>query len=147
MRPINEMPPTPEQRASTPTSSRLAGRSPRVLACVLCQQRKVKCDRKFPCANCVRAGAQCVPTLGPRPRRRRFPERELLDRVRRYEDLLRQNNVPFEPLHASVVDDSRVVESADRARSDEPNVGEERDVAVKAEPVYAAKLCFRSKVY
>ncbi|GLA97875.1 hypothetical protein AtubIFM57143_005808 [Aspergillus tubingensis] len=137
--------PPPEQRASTPTSSRLAGRSPRVLACVLCQQRKVKCDRKFPCANCVRAGAQCVPTLGPRPRRRRFPERELLDRVRRYEDLLRQNNIPFEPLHAPVAEDSRVLETGYHARSEDPMVGEERDVAVKAEPVYAAKLCFRSK--
>jgi hypothetical protein len=32
-------------------------------------------------------------------RKRRFPERELLDRLRKYEDLLRQNNVKFEPLH------------------------------------------------
>ncbi|KAK6522218.1 hypothetical protein TWF281_002785 [Arthrobotrys megalospora] len=72
----------------------------RVLACVLCQQRKVKCDRKFPCANCRRAGAQCVPAgLVQRQRRRRFPERELLDRVRYYEGLLRQHNIKFEPLH------------------------------------------------
>ncbi|KAK4154910.1 C6 zinc finger domain protein [Chaetomidium leptoderma] len=74
----------------------------RVLACLLCQQRKVKCDRKFPCANCVRIGAQvqCVPaTLAPRQRRRRFPERELLARIRHYEALLHQHNVPFEPLH------------------------------------------------
>lgn len=74
----------------------------RVLACVLCQQRKVKCDRKFPCVNCVRAGVQCVPaTLVPRQRRRRFAERELLERLRQYEDLLRHNNIKFEPLHRS----------------------------------------------
>lgn len=44
---------------------------------------------------------QCVPaTLTPRgQRRRRFPERELLERLRKYEELLRQNNVKFEPLH------------------------------------------------
>lgn len=72
----------------------------RVLACMLCQQRKVKCDRKFPCANCVKSRTQCVPaTLAQRRRRRRFPERELLERLRKYEDLLRQNRVPFEPLH------------------------------------------------
>ena len=72
----------------------------RVLACILCQQRKVKCDRKHPCADCVKARAQCIPaTQVTRQRKRRFPERELLDRLRKYEDLLRQNNVRFEPLH------------------------------------------------
>ncbi|KAF3929729.1 hypothetical protein AA313_de0209501 [Arthrobotrys entomopaga] len=78
-----------------------ASKSQRVLACVLCQQRKVKCDRKFPCANCVRAQAHCVPaTLTPRQRRRRFPEKELIDRVQHYEGLLRENNINFEPLHS-----------------------------------------------
>lgn len=72
----------------------------RVLACVLCQQRKVKCDRKYPCANCIKSRAQCVPaTQVSRRRRRRFPERELLERLRQYEDLLRRNNIKFEPLH------------------------------------------------
>ncbi|RYO77469.1 hypothetical protein DL766_005863 [Monosporascus sp. MC13-8B] len=42
----------------------------RVLACVLCQERKIK-----------------------------FPERELFERVRQYERLLRQNNIEFEALH------------------------------------------------
>lgn len=77
-----------------------ASKPQRVLACLLCQQRKIKCDRKFPCAHCARAGTKCVPAgLVPRQRRRRFPERELLDRIRNYEELLRQNNVAFEPLH------------------------------------------------
>lgn len=69
----------------------------RQLACVLCQQRKVKCDRKSPCSNCVRTKAHCVPaTLAPR--KRRFAERELLQRLRNYEDLLRRNGVEFEPM-------------------------------------------------
>ncbi|KAI2899749.1 transcriptional regulator family: Fungal Specific TF [Aspergillus niger] len=135
--------PPPEQRASTPTSSRLAAKSPRVLACVLCQQRKVRCDRKFPCASCIRAGAQCVPTLAPRPRRRRFPERELLERLRKYEDLLRQHNIPFEPLHPPAGEDSRTPEFVEHAHSEERTAGEEgqskESVTVKAEPVYAAK--------
>ncbi|KUI60174.1 Arabinolytic transcriptional activator araR [Cytospora mali] len=86
-----------EQTAMPPTKTK------RVLACVLCQQRKVKCDRKFPCANCIRASVQCVQahTLTPRQRRRRFPERELLERLRHYEDLLHQNDIEFEPLHSS----------------------------------------------
>jgi hypothetical protein len=36
-----------------------------------------------------------------RQRRRRFPERELLERVREYEELLRRNQIQFEPLHSS----------------------------------------------
>lgn len=80
------------------------GRSQRVLACVLCQQRKIKCDRRFPCANCVKGKAVCVPaTQNTRQRRRRFPERDLLERIRHYESLLRQNNVAFEPLHKEAV--------------------------------------------
>lgn len=76
-----------------------SAKSRRVLACILCQQRKVKCDRKFPCANCIKHGTQCVPSTQTRPRRRRFPERQLLDRLRSYEELLRQNKIKFEPLH------------------------------------------------
>ena len=86
-------------------SARAAGKPQRVLACGLCQQRKIKCDRKLPCANCIKAGSPCVPAkLGPHQRRRRFPERELLERLRHYESLLRQNNVKFEPLHPAAVD-------------------------------------------
>lgn len=44
--------------------------------------------------------AQCIPAaLVPRQRRRRFPERELLERIREYERLLHQHHVPFRPLH------------------------------------------------
>ena len=80
-----------------------AGKPQRVLACQACQQRKVKCDRRFPCANCVRSQAQCVPAgLVPRQRRRRFPERELLARIRHYESVLQQHKISFEPLHPGV---------------------------------------------
>ncbi|PHH89545.1 hypothetical protein CDD83_5804 [Cordyceps sp. RAO-2017] len=70
----------------------------RPLACLQCQRRKIRCDRASPCANCVRQGARCVPAAVA-PRRRRFPERELLDRLRLYERLLRQHGIAFEPLH------------------------------------------------
>ena len=94
---------TPEyspQEILSPAHQQHVIKPQRVLACVLCQQRKVKCDRKFPCANCTKSGVQCVlASLAARQRRRRFPERELLDRLRHYEDLLRQNNIAFDPLH------------------------------------------------
>lgn len=72
------------------------------LACIPCQQRKLKCDRRTPCTRCVKSGAQCTQSSwNPRQRRRRFPERDLIDRIRRYEDLLRSNAIAFEPLHSS----------------------------------------------
>ncbi|KAI0018415.1 hypothetical protein F4780DRAFT_771780 [Xylariomycetidae sp. FL0641] len=89
----------PIQGPAPRAASAQAPKPPRILSCLLCQQRKVKCDRKFPCANCTRAQAPCVPaTSAPRRRRRMFPERELLDRIRHYEKLLKRNNVKFEPL-------------------------------------------------
>lgn len=86
----------------------------RVLACINCQQRKVKCDRRFPCANCLRLKTTCVPASQTRPRKRRFPERELLDRLRRYEQLLRRNNVAFDPLHK----DSETDQDGEEDRAD-----------------------------
>jgi hypothetical protein len=88
-------------QAASSSAQPPASKAPRVLACVLCQQRKVKCDRKFPCANCTKHKVQCVPATQARRRRRRFPERDLLGRLRRYEDLLRQHNIKFDPLHGS----------------------------------------------
>lgn len=93
------VPPTPATGFSpeilSPSSQDL--KPQRILACVLCQQRKVKCDRTFPCGNCTRSQVRCVQaTLAPR--RRRFSERALLERLRRYEELLQQNNVVFQPL-------------------------------------------------
>jgi hypothetical protein len=97
-----------------------AARPQRVLACVLCQQRKVKCDRKTPCNNCTKSGVECVSAaVAPRQRRRRFAEKELLDRLRHYEGLLRQNAVSFEPLHPDALGDngSRKATDLDHALS------------------------------
>lgn len=90
----------PEQNIPATSSRTSISKPQRVLACVSCQQRKIKCDRKFPCTNCIKSKAQCISqaTLPTRQRRRRFPERELLDRLRHYEDLLRQNNIDFQPV-------------------------------------------------
>ena len=64
-------------------------------SCVLCQQRKVKCDRQKPCSNCVKARAECVasPPAPPRRRKRKFAEVDLSLKVERYERLLKNNGV------------------------------------------------------
>jgi Fungal Zn(2)-Cys(6) binuclear cluster domain len=70
--------------------------------CILCQQRKVKCDRIDPCANCVKARVECVSptTLPPRRRKKRFPEAELLARLRKYEDHLRSYGADIDAINA-----------------------------------------------
>ena len=83
--------------------SRQPSNGQRVLACLLCQQRKVKCDRQFPCANCLKTRAECVPGTKIACRRKRFPEKKLLDRLRLYEDLLHENHIDFEPLNPDLI--------------------------------------------
>ncbi|KAK3338337.1 fungal-specific transcription factor domain-containing protein [Neurospora tetraspora] len=69
-------------------------------SCVLCQQRKVRCDKQKPCANCVKAGVECrvVPPQPPRRRKKKPHERDLIDRLKKYESLLSQHGVNFEPI-------------------------------------------------
>lgn len=106
-------------------------------------------SRKFPCANCTKSNTQCVPaaTLARRPRRRRFPERELLDRLRRYESLLRQNNIDFEPAkkRPSILEKGSLDASPDTdgGRGGYESLGDEQPASpsttVKSETVYQAK--------
>ncbi|KJZ73971.1 hypothetical protein HIM_06639 [Hirsutella minnesotensis 3608] len=65
-------------------------RHTRILACVLCQHRKIKCDRNFPCANCIKANVTCTPSTPAPARKRRRPNQDLQERLSRCEELLKQ---------------------------------------------------------
>jgi hypothetical protein len=84
-------------------------------------------------------------TLAPRRRRRRFPERELLERLRKYEDLLRQNNIKFEPLHKDLAAEKESPNAEGGYDSDDEQpeaVGidwSSPSTTVKPERVYEAK--------
>ncbi len=69
-------------------------------SCVLCQQRKVRCDKKKPCSNCAKAGVECrvVAPQPPRRRKKRLQEKDLLEKLRKYEALLRENNISFDSI-------------------------------------------------
>lgn len=98
----------PEQDSSPPRglASHAVAPDPSVMkltrghSCVLCQQRKVRCDKNKPCANCVKAQVECrvVPPQPPRRRKKKPHERELIDRLKKYESLLAQHGVNFEPI-------------------------------------------------
>ncbi|KAK9773797.1 putative Fungal-specific transcription factor domain-containing protein [Seiridium cardinale] len=72
------------------TTSSGMGKSPRVLACVLCQHRKIKCDRHSPCSNCLKAGVTCTPSTPAPARKRRRPNQDLQQRLARCEELLQE---------------------------------------------------------
>ena len=67
-------------------------------SCLLCQQRKVKCDRQKPCSNCLKARTECIVSTPAQPRRRRRnpTESDLVVRLKRYEQLLKSNGIKVE---------------------------------------------------
>ncbi|KAH7120403.1 fungal-specific transcription factor domain-containing protein [Dactylonectria estremocensis] len=65
-------------------------------ACSLCARRKVKCDKSNPCSNCIKAQTECThEAAAPYRPRKRAADEDLLARLARYEDLMRENNVDF----------------------------------------------------
>ncbi|KAK7426924.1 hypothetical protein QQZ08_006516 [Neonectria magnoliae] len=69
-------------------------------SCVVCQQRKVRCDKNKPCANCVKAKVECrvVPPQPPRRRKKRLQEKDLIERLKRYESLLAEHGVKVDAI-------------------------------------------------
>ncbi|VBB76999.1 Putative transcriptional regulatory protein [Podospora comata] len=99
---------TEQHLEQPPSPSRLpiTGSEPSVMkltrghSCVLCQQRKVRCDKQKPCANCLKAQVECrvVPPQPPRRRKKKPHERDLIERLRKYEHLMSQHGLSFEPI-------------------------------------------------
>jgi hypothetical protein len=85
---LSELSPSSTNASIDPEPSKKTA-SKRVLSCILCQQRKKKCDRKTPCSNCIRLKTVCTPSLPAPPRKRRRPNQDLLERLARCEELLR----------------------------------------------------------
>ena len=94
----------PSQPPLQPQYPDMAVKLTRGTSCVLCQQRKVRCDKNKPCANCVKARVECrvVPPQPPRRRKKRLQEKDLVERLRKYEALLSENNIKFESIAADL---------------------------------------------
>ncbi|KAJ5157189.1 uncharacterized protein N7482_008289 [Penicillium canariense] len=102
-------PSSPEALLPTPTSEKAPSSAPPGMpatasrpapdiassrSCVTCRRRKVRCNKRSPCSNCVKAGIDCVfPPPGRAPRRsKRPPDTELLSRLRRLEGVIEHLN-------------------------------------------------------
>ncbi len=62
---------TPSAALGTPASSQALAAEPaqKARSCVICANRKVRCDKQYPCGRCQRAGVTCVlPSIDHRPR-------------------------------------------------------------------------------
>ncbi|KFY44980.1 hypothetical protein V494_01233 [Pseudogymnoascus sp. VKM F-4513 (FW-928)] len=60
-------------------------------SCLTCRQRKVKCDRRNPCSQCVKAATQCsfiAPVRGKR-KSTKPPKEGLHSKLKRYEEMLK----------------------------------------------------------
>ncbi|KAL8786109.1 MAG: hypothetical protein Q9213_002974 [Squamulea squamosa] len=60
-------------------------------SCVTCQRRKVKCERRYPCSNCVKHGSVCefrAPAPPRRRKRRASPDPDIHAKLKRAEEIL-----------------------------------------------------------
>jgi hypothetical protein len=87
---------------------------PENFSCFTCRKRKVKCDRRNPCSNCVRGAQKCCYVAPVRGRRKRIkPAKEGLHaKLKRYEQLLETCGVKPE---LSIKDDWSDQETASEA--------------------------------
>ncbi|KAI2622053.1 hypothetical protein GGS21DRAFT_541641 [Xylaria nigripes] len=93
---------------------------PKILACVHCQYRKIKCDRQQPCSNCIKAKVACKPSTPAPTHKRRRPNQDLLERLSRCEQLLKQyaeNNVVNERGSGPIPADSAELRNSSCASS------------------------------
>lgn len=74
-----------------------SGLNPR--SCVTCRRRKVKCDKKQPCGNCVKAHIECIfPGPGRAPRKPRKPQdSEIMERLKRLEGVVQSLGTQVQP--------------------------------------------------
>ena len=114
-----------EKSASSLASARTRSSTPasKLRSCVICRNRKVRCDKQSPCSNCSRANVACVfPSTDRPPRWARRLERltnnaaasnalspqgtdpgvgRVMDRVRNLESLVKQLRGQLEQAHAA----------------------------------------------
>ncbi|KAK6360088.1 hypothetical protein TWF730_006242 [Orbilia blumenaviensis] len=78
--------------ASASSAGAPASPKPHAFNCVVCKNRKVKCDRQVPCSTCTKLNVECqYVEPGPRKKRKSSSKHEnLVQRLNRYEELLKQ---------------------------------------------------------
>ena len=116
---------SPPSKAQSPTK---ADKPQKAFSCLRCFERKVKCDKSHPCANCTKSNVDCVFRIpsAPRRKKKRATEDVLLERLKRAEDLLRSKGITNESqssgsslTRASTTENPESVEALARQASSE----------------------------
>ncbi|KAI4237739.1 MAG: hypothetical protein LQ352_007920 [Teloschistes flavicans] len=86
---------------SISTTAHQSDRPSKAHSCVICQRRKVKCDRIDPCSNCIKHRVQCEfrSPNPPKRRRRLSPDPDVYAKLKRYEHILQRHGVKPEELN------------------------------------------------
>ncbi|KAL8752908.1 MAG: hypothetical protein Q9184_005586 [Pyrenodesmia sp. 2 TL-2023] len=115
------------QSPTVPISRPLPDRGLQPHSCVICQRRKVKCDRNDPCSNCLKHRVECEyrAPAPPRRRKRQSPDPQLQAKMRRYEEILQEHGVKVDELNAD-----RNLEKPSQATS--PLTGPKSDSGVES---------------
>ena len=128
-------PPQPAAAASTggqrpPGAAAGTYLNPR--SCVTCRKRKVKCNKEYPCSNCVRGNTECkFPAPGRAPRRpRKPPDSELLSRLRKLEGVVQSlgvhtddGSISTSPKSQDHTDDARSLDGYQLGQRQSPTDG------------------------
>lgn len=90
-------------------------------SCLTCRQRKVKCDRRTPCSNCVKAEKQCsfIPPVRGKRKRTKPPREGLHAKLKRYEELLKS--------YGAKVEQSEDFDDSDSETASQPDVEMDED--------------------
>lgn len=90
----------PNVSQTTTTTPPATDKPIKQISCVQCQQRKIKCDRVKPsCGHCIKSKigpCEYRPPAPPRRGKRKPTETDLLSRLRRCEELLRDSGIPVD---------------------------------------------------
>lgn len=61
----------PPSQSQSPSKGDKSDKPIKAFSCLRCFERKVKCDKNHPCANCVKSNVDCVFRIPSAPRRKK----------------------------------------------------------------------------
>ncbi|KAI0880030.1 putative C6 transcription factor [Annulohypoxylon maeteangense] len=97
-------------------------------SCLICRQRKVKCDRRAPCSNCVKAEKQCsfIPPVRGKRKRTKPRKEGIHAKLKRYEELLKSYGANIEP--------SEEFDDSDTDTASQPDLETDKGAEIRSKP-------------
>jgi hypothetical protein len=68
---MEEPSPETQDKAQSPSKGDKGEKPVKAFSCLRCFERKVKCDKNHPCANCTKSNVECIFRIPSAPRRKK----------------------------------------------------------------------------